>query len=78
MRFSKSILVLTIFLMCFGMFFTGCKSEKKVSQEVSISLGGEPEILDPQLATDVVPMRVINSVFEGLCRKDKNGVPVPG
>lgn len=78
MRFSKSILVLTIFLMCFGIFFSGCKSEKKVSQELSISLGGEPEILDPQLATDVVPMRVINSVFEGLCRKDKNGVPVPG
>ncbi|WP_010245776.1 peptide ABC transporter substrate-binding protein [Acetivibrio cellulolyticus] len=78
MRFNKGILVLIIFLMCFSMFFTGCNTKEAVLQEISISLGGEPQILDPQLVTDVIPMRVVNAVFEGLCRKDKEGIPMPG
>ncbi len=81
MKFNRSILVLTVFVMCFSMFFTGCgakKVETKQEMGISISLGGEPDILDPQVAVDVVPMRIINSVFEGLCRKDKDGKPIPG
>ncbi len=79
MKSGRGVLVFTVFLMCFSIFFTGCSSEKVVKKhELTISLGGEPNILDPQLVVDVVPMRVINSVFEGLCRKDKNGAPVPG
>lgn len=79
MKSSRGILVCTVFLICFSIFFAGCKTEEVIKKhEISISLGGEPDILDPQLAIDVVPMRVINAVFEGLCRKDKDGVPIPG
>ena len=80
MKYSKRILVLTIFLVCFSMVFTGCITKEKgiVLEEISINLGAEPEILDPQLVIDVYPMRVINAVFEGLCRNDKDGVPMPG
>jgi len=83
MRFSKGIILLTTCLICFSMIFAGCSDPKK--QEafleeniLNISIGGEPEVLDPQLAIDVYPMRVINAVFEGLCRNDEKGVPMPG
>lgn len=81
MKIQRGILVLIVFVMCSSIFFTGCKTtdnEVEIKQEISLSLGGEPNILDPQLVVDVVPMRIINAVFEGLCRKDKDGKPVPG
>lgn len=83
MRFSKGIFLLTICLLCFSMLLAGCGDSKKqetVLKEstLNISIGGEPEVLDPQLAIDVYPMRVINAVFEGLCRNDEKGVPRPG
>lgn len=82
MKFGKGILILTICLICFSMIFTGCggskEQEELASKEISVSIGGEPEVLDPQLLIDVYPMRVINTVFEGLCRNDEKGVPMPG
>lgn len=79
MRFCKVIILLAI---CFSMILTGCGNSKEQEglglNEISLSIGGEPEVLDPQLLIDVYPMRVINAVFEGLCRNDEKGVPMPG
>jgi len=80
MRFSKGILLIVV-LLCFSMIFNGCGQSKENIvdlNELSLSIGGEPEVLDPQLVIDVYPMRVINSIFEGLCRNDEKGVPMPG
>lgn len=81
MRLRKVTLELAAALMCFNIAFSGCdlkKGQNLPLNEITLSIGGEPEVLDPQLVSDVYPMRVINAVFEGLCRNDENGVPMPG
>lgn len=69
--------LLTAF-MCITLVLPGCKNVEADFNGICLNLGDEPLTLDPQLVYDVVPMRVINAVFEGLCRKDKEGLPVPG
>jgi len=81
MRLRKITLELAAALMCFNIVFSGCglkKGQDLPLNEITLSIGGEPEVLDPQLISDVYPMRIINAVFEGLCRNDQNGVPMPG
>lgn len=40
--------------------------------------GAEPESLDPALITGQPEGRIVNALFEGLARFDKDGKPVPG
>jgi len=74
---SYHALLLAVFV-CITLVLPACSDVEAGFNEVCINLGDEPPTLDPQLVYDVVPMRVINAVFEGLCRKDKEGLPVPG
>ncbi|AEE96713.1 ABC transporter substrate-binding protein [Mahella australiensis] len=45
---------------------------------INLNLGSEPPQMDPQLTDDAVSMQVINGVFEGLTRMDKEGKAMPG
>lgn len=38
----------------------------------------EPETIDPAFVTDQVSMRISEALFEGLCRLNEKGEPVPG
>lgn len=81
MRFSKVTPQLAIALICFNIFFIGCDQTKEQDldiKEITVGIDRELEVLDPQLVTDVYPMRVINAVFEGLCRNNEKGEPMPG
>jgi oligopeptide transport system substrate-binding protein len=78
MKLVRLYALLLIILMSTGILLTGCSNVKASSGDITVNLGDEPATLDPQLAFDVIPMRIINSMFEGLCRKDKDGKPVPG
>lgn len=81
MKFCKVTFQLTVALICLNMVIVGCdytKGQDSLSKKVTVNIDGEPEVLDPQLATDLNSMRIINAVFEGLCRFDENGVPMPG
>jgi len=46
--------------------------------DINLNLTTEPPQMDPQLTDDAVSMQVINGVFEGLTRMDKNGEAMPG
>lgn len=78
MKLRRCYAFLVVVLVGINIVLSGCSSAQASLNEVTINLGDEPSTLDPQLAYDVIPMRVINAIFEGLCRKDKNGSPVPG
>jgi oligopeptide transport system substrate-binding protein len=52
----------------------GCTSK---SPEFTVAIGDEPAAFDPQLAYDTYTLPIVNAVFEGLYRRDKNGLPIP-
>jgi oligopeptide transport system substrate-binding protein len=66
---QKSIAGLLSFILL--ILFTSCSS-KEVSR-LSCDLGEEPEILDPQYATDAGALTIIQNIFEGLMTVDQNG-----
>ncbi|TYQ16744.1 UNVERIFIED_CONTAM: oligopeptide transport system substrate-binding protein [Acetivibrio alkalicellulosi] len=70
--------MMLILLMLAVVLMSGCSSAGAISQEITINLGDEPYTIDPQLVFDVTSMRVVNAIFEGLVRKDKNGQPMEG
>lgn len=70
-RLSFFILIILIFSTS---IIPGCTQK---SLELNIAIAGEPAILDPQLAYDSYTLPIVNAIFEGLYRKDKNGLPVP-
>lgn len=78
MKLERCYALLLVVFMIMGIALSGCNTAEAGFSEVYINLGDEPSTLDPQLAYDVVPMNVINAVFEGLLRKDKDGTPIPG
>ncbi|AEV67241.1 peptide ABC transporter substrate-binding protein [Acetivibrio clariflavus] len=81
MRLKKVTVEFAAVLICFNIVFNGCDFKKEQDlaiKEITLSIDGEPEVLDPQLVGDVHSMRIINAVFEGLCRNDENGIPMPG
>ncbi|GAE89456.1 ABC transporter substrate-binding protein [Acetivibrio straminisolvens] len=78
MKLERCYALLLVVFMSMSIALSGCSSAKAGFNEVNINLGDEPSTLDPQLVYDVIPMSVINAVFEGLMRKDKEGTPIPG
>ncbi len=78
MKQNMSYSLLLILLICLNVLLTGCRSVDAISNEIVISLGGEPKTIDPQLACDTPSMRVVNAIFEGLVRINEKGKPVPG
>lgn len=49
------------------------KKEKEPEQVLNVNIGPEPKTIDPQLNTGSVGSIVINNLFEGLLRRDKEG-----
>lgn len=79
MKQTRYLTIPVIVILFLSLILSGCGKTVQASlQEITVNLGDEPATLDPQLVYDVIPMRVINAVFEGLCRKDQNGRPIPG
>ncbi|WKV09523.1 peptide ABC transporter substrate-binding protein [Thermoanaerobacterium sp. CMT5567-10] len=80
MRFITRTLIVVLLL---SILLTGCgKSDKKMSttnansnvkQVLHLSLPNDPPMLDPQRATDMTSFEILNAVFEGLVRIDKDG-----
>ena len=56
---------------------TGCSSRQQHADLVFIN-GAEPETLDPALITGQPEGRIVNALFEGLLRFDRQGRSVPG
>ncbi|MFT4551677.1 MAG: oligopeptide transport system substrate-binding protein [Chlamydiales bacterium] len=65
-------------------FLTSCGQDQKTGEssskanELSINLGVDPSTLDPRQARDISTFNVLNMLYEGLMRLDKDGKPVPG
>lgn len=79
MKQTRYFTIPVIIILCASLILSGCgKNVQASSQEITVNLGDEPATLDPQLVYDVIPMRVINAAFEGLCRKDPSGRIMPG
>jgi len=81
----KKILVLVCASLAIVML-SACGSKKsnskkvtttQVKQEISFNLGAEPKTLDPQLNTGIPGAIVIDNMYEGLTRENKNGKFMP-
>ena len=59
------------------LIFGGCGESRPRPDLVMIN-GAEPETLDPALITGQPEGRIVNALFEGLLRFDKEGRPGPG
>ncbi|MCB5236284.1 peptide ABC transporter substrate-binding protein [Niallia circulans] len=54
------------------------EKKKDVKQEITANLGGEPYTVDPAFASDTTSFWVIDNLYEGLYRYDKEGNIVEG
>ncbi|MFZ5627331.1 MAG: peptide ABC transporter substrate-binding protein [Bacillota bacterium] len=92
MKFGKKALAALLSLsLVLGAGLAGCagKTETKEGgkqaevqmakeQVIKYNLGADPETLDPAKATGAPEMTVLNALFEGLTRYDKDGKIAPG
>jgi len=79
MNTRKLTIMFLVISILAGAVFSGCSTKKdETLQELTVSIGDEPYVVDPQLAGDVYTLPIINAVFEGLYRRDKNGLAMPG
>jgi oligopeptide transport system substrate-binding protein len=78
MKYRRLFAVIVFLTFCTSMLLTGCKPANEVEQEITVNIVDDPARLDPQAASDPSAMLVLNAISEGLCRKDANGVPMPG
>ena len=73
---------LTAFFLCAVVLLplTACKNgrPKNADKTIKYNLSAEPKTLDPQIASDSESITVIQALFEGLVRLDKDGNPQPG
>ncbi|MDI6600626.1 MAG: peptide ABC transporter substrate-binding protein [Thermoanaerobacteraceae bacterium] len=88
---KKLITLMTIFILLFSLAGcsgqpTGNEAQQGQTQEegqsaktsLTYNLGPQPRTIDPATCDEVYGFTVINNVFEGLARYDKNGNPEPG
>lgn len=69
---KKILFVLLMFAMIIS-----CGGNKK-GDSITLNLGGEPDSIDPQLASGISGGTVDDLIIEGLARKDKDGKSIPG
>ena len=82
---SKKLATLTSMLVVLGLLVTGCGSTgggnaaptEKVPQVLTYNNASEPETIDPAKAQGAPDLTVINAVFEGLVRYDKDVKATP-
>lgn len=58
--------------------FAGCGEDKNAGKTMEAMLSAEPATLDPQVAQGSESATIINSLYEGLTRLDKDGKAKPG
>lgn len=70
--------MLTVAILVVGLMLTGCSgggskepAKETVKQHITYNNGAEPETIDPAKASGAPDLTVINTVFEGLVRYDK-------
>ena len=68
----KKILCI-IFSFCIIMSMVGCSSNDGNGYIFRVALYNDPQNLDPQLATDEASLMVLENIFDGLFRLDKQG-----
>ena len=69
-RFLK-LYILTI---CVSILFLSCRKEpQKILNEITVSVGGKPNSMDPSKTSAINSMIYINHLFENLTIKDENG-----
>jgi len=82
---KASLLFMSLLLVIPGL--AGCSSnqasssqgnKKDIKQEITANLSGEPYTLDPAFASDTTSYWVIDNLYEGLYRYDKQGNVVEG
>ena len=71
MNGKRWLAVLLAFLMLLS--FTGCTKKTNTAGKMHYDLTSEPINLDPQTASDLSSLTVINQMFEGLVAVDENG-----
>lgn len=75
---KKNILI-TIFLFIIICFFVSCtKKPKNILNEITVSVGPEPQTIDPTINSAVDAMIYTTHLFENLTIKDENGNIIPG
>lgn len=79
----KSLIVGTLAI--FVLLLTACggaeesaSADEVVTQEITVNLAGEPYTVDPAFASDTTSYWVIDHLYEGLYRYDKEGEVVEG
>lgn len=74
---KKAALFLSL---CLLLTMSACSSRKNdpSTQTINYQIDNEPESLDPQIAADSSSLVIIQNVFEGLVRLDKDKNPVAG
>lgn len=72
---KKAIAVIAVITLIFTLSSCG---ERGGDKSITYPIGASPSTLDPQYAREIGAQIVINNVFEGLVRLDKNGDVIPG
>ena len=52
-----------------------CSKSEKAEKILHINIGSDPATLDPAAVSDVTSVAVVNMCFDGLIRKNLEGVP---
>ncbi|MEI0580286.1 peptide ABC transporter substrate-binding protein [Brachyspira pilosicoli] len=60
------------------LLFSCHKEPKKILNEITVSVGGKPNTMDPSKTSSINSMIYINHLFENLTIKDENGNIIPG
>ncbi|ADK30208.1 peptide ABC transporter substrate-binding protein [Brachyspira pilosicoli] len=70
---------LNILLILASILLLSCHKEpKKILNEITVSVGGKPNTMDPSKTSSISSMIYINHLFENLTIKDENGNIIPG
>ena len=70
---------LNILIILASILLLSCHKEpKKILNEITVSVGGKPNSMDPSKTSSINSMIYINHLFENLTIKDENGNIIPG
>ncbi len=75
--FVKRAAAMLLALVLFVVPLAGCSQKTSTAGKMHYDLAAEPVNLDPQSASDLASMTVINQIFEGLFILDQAGEPIP-
>lgn len=71
-------IILAVMILLLGCCACGKKAAKNADKTINYNLDSEPKTLDPQIVSDYPGRVVIEALYEGLARLDKNEKAYPG